>query len=43
MKDILPQIKEKSDLEAKFYSELIWLIDAIMQIRNTSEKEVGQE
>jgi CRISPR-associated protein Cpf1 len=22
---------------------LIWLIDAIMQIRNTSEKEVGQE
>jgi CRISPR-associated protein Cpf1 len=36
--DLLSQIKEKSDLPANFYSELIWLIEAIMQIRNSDNK-----
>jgi hypothetical protein len=38
--DILAQIKEKADLSANFYQDLIWLIDVIMQIRNTSVEKV---
>jgi CRISPR-associated protein Cpf1 len=37
--DILSQIREKADLEAKFYSELLWLLEIIMQIRNTDNQK----
>jgi CRISPR-associated protein Cpf1 len=37
--DLLPQIEKKSDLPSNFYSELIWLIEVIMQIRNSDDQE----
>ena len=37
--DLLSQIKEKTDLPANFYEKLIWLIEVIMQIRNSDDQE----
>ena len=38
-KEIISQIKEKTDLKGKFFESLIWIIDVILQIRNKDDKE----